>query len=437
MTRRLLFRKGVLMPEITVEIQKLVNGGQGLGFCEGTPAFAWNALPGETVSIKLTKKKKDFLEGVALRIQDPSPARIDPLEEHFMSCAPWQIMTFEHENHWKQEIAKETFRRVGGIEMPDFTITHDQDLFGYRNKMEYAFRADESTKAIRLAFHKRGSQELYPIDKCLLAKANINKAAQSVLDMLNRKKTSIGDLKSLVLRENNKGEVIASLFVRGEKFRLAMADICDDPITGFHVYVSEPRGHSTPVKPLHSQGNHFLTEELAGKIFRCAPLSFFQVNTSVFEKTLNRLGTLIGQDEELVDLYSGVGAIGISLANKSESCVLVEIDAEASSLARENIEINGLTNCTARTGSSENMLREITKNKTIIFDPPRAGLHPKVISRVVEVLPNKIIYLSCDVATQARDIKMLGAKYRVEFCELYNFFPRTPHIESLVVLEKD
>lgn len=409
-----------------------------MGFHDATPAFAWNALPGETVTINLTKKKKNYLEGVAVRIQDPSPARIDPEEDHFMSCSPWQIMTFAHENHWKQEIAKETFRRIGGVELPDVAIVHNQNLFGYRDKIEYGFFFDKYGKAISLAFYQRGSQELYPIDKCLLAKENINKAAKSVLAMLNKEKTSIGDLKSLVLRENGKGEVVASLFVTNEKFHLAMADICDDIIKGFHVYVSTYRnGLPAASKLLHSQGSHFLIEELAGKSFRCWPLSFFQINTGVFEKALARIATFVSEEDEIVDLYSGVGAIGISLADKVKSCVLVEIDSETSSLASENIKLNGLKNSTAHVGSSENMLHEISKNKTIIFDPPRAGLHPKVIGRVLEVLPDKLIYLSCDVATQARDIKMLSAQYKVTFCELYNFFPRTPHIESLVVLEKD
>jgi len=426
------------MNEITVEILKLVNGGQGLGFYDGKPVFAWNVLAGETAVIKLTKKKDNYLEGIAVRINDISPERVDPKEDHFMSCSPWQIMTFAHENHWKKEIAKETFKRLGAIELPDFEIVYDQNLFGYRNKIEYGFHANESGNAISLALHNRGATDLRPIDKCLLAKENINKAAINILARLNRENVSVGDLKSLILRENRSGLVVASLIVKNKDFQLPRSIICDDILTGFHVYFSNPSNHAPrPLKLLQSLGRDYITEEIAGKYFKCGPLSFFQVNIDIFAKTLSTIGTFIDDEEEIVDFYSGVGTIGISLSDKIKSCILVESDPEASSLAGANISINELKNFTNYGASSESMLSEIKKDRTIIFDPPRAGLQPKVVNKILETLPRKIIYLSCDAATQARDIKMLSQKYEVTFCELYNFFPRTPHIESLVVLKSN
>lgn len=426
------------MNEITVEIQKLVNGGQGLGFYDGKPVFAWNVLPGETAVIRLTKKKENYFEGIAIRINDISPERVDPEEDHFLSCSPWQIMTFAHENYWKKEIAKETFKRISGIELPDFKIVYDQNLFGYRNKTEYGFCVDAGGNAISLALHKRGTTDLYPIDKCLLVKENINKAATNVLAWLNREKVGVRDLKSLILRENRRGLVVASLMVTNESFQLPRGAVCDDILTGFHLYFSNPLNHApVPLKLPQSQGRNFITEEIEGKTFKCGPLSFFQVNTDIFAKTLSRIGAFVSDEEEIVDFYSGVGAIGITLGDKIRSGILVESDPEASSLAGENININELKNVTACGGSAEKMLSEIKKDKTIIFDPPRAGLHPKVVGKVLEILPRKIIYLSCDAATQARDLKMLSEKYAITFCELYNFFPRTPHIESLLVLKSE
>lgn len=425
------------MDEVTIEIKKLVNGGQGLGFCEGKPVFAWNALPGETATIKLTKEKKEYLEGIAIQINNTSPERIAPREDHFLSCSPWQIMTYAHENHWKKEIVKETFKKLGNIELNDFNIVSNEKVFGYRNKMEYGFHAENKRGPISFAFHKRGSNELYPIDCCLLAKENINIAALNILSQLNEENANMADLKSLILRENSKGRVTASIITTNKNFRFSKHVMDRNALTSFQIYYSNPKSPAhKPAKLLTTYGDDFIVEEIADKTFNCGPLGFFQVNVDIFEKTLSRINTLVDEGEEVVDFYSGVGSIGISLGDKVKNCVLVESDNEASKLARENIKINRLRNFTAQTGSAENLLSEISEGKTIIFDPPRAGLHPSVIRRLLEVLPGKVIYLSCDVATQARDIKLLSQKYDVKFCELYNFFPRTPHIESLVALEK-
>ena len=423
------------MNEVKVDILKLVNGGQGLGFHGGKPVFVWNALPGETAAIRLTGKKRKFLEGMAIRIDNASPERIDPEEEHFISCSPWQIMTFACENHWKKEIAKETFKRMSGIELPDFEIVHNEDLFGYRNKIEYGFCANKGGNAISLALHKRGAADRLPIDQCLLAKEHINKVALDLLERLNREKVDIGRLKSLILREDRGGLVFASLIVTDKKFHLPRSIACEDRLTGIHLYLSNPLS-SGPLSLglLQSRGNDFIIEELAGRKFKCAPLSFFQVNIDIFEEALSRISSFIGDADEVVDFYSGVGAIGIALGDKVKSVLLVENNRETAKLAGENIELNELKNVEARGGSSEDMLGEIKRERTVILDPPRAGLHPRMLEKLLEVLPRQVIYLSCDIATQARDLKMLKQKYEVGFCELYNFFPRTPHIESLLVL---
>lgn len=397
--------------------------------------FAWNALPGEIAEIETTKEKEKFLEGVAVRINARSAHRVDPQEDHFLSCSPWQIMTLAYENHWKKEIAKETYKRIGGLDLPDLDIVFDDNLFGYRNKAEYAFCVAPGGDKIRLAVHERGTTELRAIDTCLLAKAEINKTAVALLALLNKAKARVEDLKSLILRENGKGLVVATLIVVNEDFRLPPTAACDDTLRGLRVYFTNPK-RGPRLRLLESLGDDHLEEELAGKRFKCAPLGFFQINIDIFAKTLRKIGTFIESGDEIVDFYSGVGAIGIALGDQVKSCVLVENDREASGLAKENIEFNELRNFTARRGSAESMLSEIERDKTIIFDPPRAGLHPKVVAKILDVLPGRVIYLSCDTATQARDLKMLSQKYGVTFCELYNFFPRTPHIETLVILER-
>lgn len=424
------------MNEITVDILKLVNGGQGLGFHGGKPVFAWNALPGETAAVRLTGEKRKFLEGIAIRIDSASPDRIDPEEEHFISCSPWQIMTFACENHWKKAIARETFMRMGGVELPDYDVIHGDSLFGYRNKIEYGFCAGDGANAISLALHERGGPDRLPIVTCRLAKENMNKAALYLLERLNREETDVRELKSLILREDRGELVFASLIVANKDFRLPKSIVCQGDLTGIHVYFSDPSNLGLrSLSLLQSQGRDIIIEEVAGEKFRCAPLSFFQVNIDIFEEALSAIGSFVGDEDEVVDFYSGVGAIGIALGDKVKSCILIESNREAANLAGENIDLNELKNVESYSGNSEKMLSEIKKNRTIIFDPPRAGLHPKVLEKVMDVIPRQVIYLSCDIATQARDLKTLRQKYEVAFCQMYNFFPRTPHIESLLVLK--
>lgn len=425
------------MNEITVKIQKLVNGGQGLGFYNEKPVFAWNALPEETAVIKVTKNKGGLFEGIVARLIDASAERIEPEEDHFLSCSPWQIMTFACENRWKKAIAKETFQRLGGIELPDFDIVFNQNKFGYRNKIEYSFYPDDGNNELRLAFHERGTTRLHPIDRCLLAKAEINEAATEILSRLNTAARRTGSLKSLILRENGHRQVVASLIVTDKNFRLPDSVVGNDILAGFHIYFS---GSSAGVpgvpKLLQSWGDTFFTEEIGDRKFKCSPLSFFQINIGVFEKAITRIGTFVEKEDEIVDFYSGVGAIGITLADKAKNCILIEGNEESAKLAGENIKENGLNKTRVFAGNAEHMRDKIKKDTTIVFDPPRAGLHPKVVDRVLEILPRKIIYLSCDIATQARDTKLLSRHYALSFCEIYNFFPRTPHIESLLIFER-
>jgi 23S rRNA (uracil1939-C5)-methyltransferase len=156
----------------------------------------------------------------------------------------------------------------------------------------------------------------------------------------------------------------------------------------------------------------------------------------IFRQALRDIYSFLTNNEKIVDFYSGVGLISLPIAAKNKKITLVDVNREAIEFARENIKINNLTNCEAVCSSAESVVDFITSDKTIIFDPPRAGLDKIIIERIIEMLPEKIIYLSCDPATQARDLGKLKDFYNIKFFKLYNFFPRTPHIESLIILFK-
>ncbi len=413
------------MPE-TVEITKLVHGGQGLGeLADGRKVFVWNALPGETVSVELSRSKKSYAEGQAVEVIKASPDRIEPKEQNYLATSPWQIMDFAVENHWKQEITRELFTQAG-VKLPKFSLQTDDNQFHYRNKMEYSFWGDDD--GIHLALYNRGSHQKQIVEGSALAVPALDAGAQAVLKALPAN-TRAGDLKTIIVRCSQKGEVAAALYVKREDFyKLELPQ----GIKGLRVYYSNPKSPaSVRTKLLYELGDANLEDNLLGKPFHYDVDSFFQVNVPVFVLALKRMKEFAGE-AHLLDMYAGVGSIGLSLAKKSVD--LVESDPATAAMAEINAKNSGLKASVSQV-ASEKTLDYITKEKPVIFDPPRAGLHDDVTDRVSEAQPPKIIYLSCNPATQARDIAKLQDKYKITDFEVFNFFPRTPHIESLVVLQ--
>jgi 23S rRNA (uracil1939-C5)-methyltransferase len=248
----------------------------------------------------------------------------------------------------------------------------------------------------------------------VLAKEEINRFARQVLDALRRHRIPEQALKTLVLRANSGGKTLGALFVKDENMDAgALGADCPE---GLSVFFSEPRrSASVPTRLLFRSGDERLTEELTVPEGKAAVpltmglLSFFQVNVEVFQTALRDMTPFL-EGADLLEYYSGVG---------------------------ENIRAQGLEGrYEARAVPAEKMREELRPERTVLLDPPRAGLHPKLLKRVTEVLPGRIVYLSCNIKTQARDVRELLQSYDVIFSRLYNFFPRTPHIESLLVLEK-
>ncbi len=416
-----------------IKIEKLVFGGQALGTMEdGRKIFIWNALPGEEVEVEIIKKKKNFIEATATNIIKASPDRIPATESHYLSCSPWQIMTAEAENHEKINVAKEVFQKIGGFSLPDdIQITSDENIYHYRNKIEYSFW--EVDGVTHPAFYDRGGHYRNPIEPCQLASKEINETTQIILDWINQSKLPQRIFKTVVVRSNQAGETVAALFIKDEIEIIAPPKLTGN-FVGLQIYYSDPRcPASRPDKLLYSEGQDYLIENIKGVNLKYGLLSFFQVNAPIFTAALNDIEEHLPKNLDLIDLYSGVGSISLPLKRPT---TLVEINDEAVNYANDNINLNKLKNCEAILKPAEKATDVITSDKLLIVDPPRAGMHDDVVSKILEVKPPQIIYLSCDLATQARDIAKLLPQYKIKFAKLYNFFPRTPHIESLIILEK-
>ncbi|HET7320148.1 MAG TPA: TRAM domain-containing protein [Candidatus Saccharimonadales bacterium] len=410
-----------------VKITKLVHGGQGLGeLGDGRKVFVWNALPGEKVRARVIKKKRSYAEAIAEEILEPSKERIAPKEENYLATSPWQIMTFKAENKYKKQIVEELFAHEK-VKLPKFgEAASDGNEWHYRNKMEYSFWGDND--GLHLALHQRGSHGKQIVTGSQLAMPAIDAAANAICAQLSKMNARAGDLKTIVVRCSQKGEVVAALFTKLQKFKqLGLTP----EVKGLRVYYSNPKSPaSVPTKLLYEVGDVLLHDDLLGKGFTYDVDSFFQVNIPVFKQALRRIQEHCAEPD-ITDMYAGVGSIGLSVA--SDAVDLVELDSATSKMAGVNASASGLTTRVIET-STEQALDYITADRPVIFDPPRAGLHDKVVERVLEAKPPKVIYLSCNPATQARDLSKLQQAYKIEFFETYNFFPRTPHIEALAVL---
>jgi 23S rRNA (uracil1939-C5)-methyltransferase len=412
-----------------VQITKLVHGGQGLGtMVDGRKVFVWNALPGETVGIRVIKQKRSYVEAIAESIIVPSSERVEPKEANYLATSPWQIMTIEAENKYKKMIVMELFAHEHvAIPEPANTIFVG-DEYGYRNKMEYSFWGDE--KGLHLALYQRGSHGKQIVTGSSLAIPAVDAAANSILFELNKLAVRAGDLKTIIIRVNQRGEAVASLFVKTKTFHELPLPVA---LKGLRVYHSNPKSPaSVPTKLLYECGSVQLEDMLLGEPFLYDVDSFFQVNIPVFETALKHIKA--GLNEPAVtDMYAGVGSIGLSVAR--ESVDLIELDPATAEMARSNARASQLITNVIES-FSEKVLEYIVADKPVIFDPPRAGLHDKIVDHVLEVLPPKIVYLSCNPATHARDLAKLQTNYDIAQFELFNFFPHTPHIETLAILHR-
>lgn len=410
-----------------IHLQKFVHGGQVLAVDEdGKKLLVWGGLPGELVDVKIIKKKRSYQEGIVSVVHQPSSERVSPKEpESYLSTSPWQIVSWSAENEAKQAILEETFSREGVKDIPWEQFYDGTQRYGYRNKIEIGFWGDD--EGLHLAHFVRGTHGKQKVQENALAMPQTNKAAQDIRDELRRLNIWAGDLKTVIIRSSQKGATVAALFIKKQKdfsdFQLPKS------LHGMDVYFSEPKSPaSVPTRKIYSYGDTRMTDTLQGIEISYDVLSFFQVNLAVFEQVLKKISALIGSSSA-VDFYSGVGAIGIPVGAR----VLVESDTSNAAMARTNV---GSRTIKVVAVASEKALEHITNKDILIVDPPRAGLHSHVIERILEVQPPQIIYLSCNPSTQARDVTLLHDHYKVELAQGYNFFPRTPHIESLIVLDR-
>ena len=429
----------------TLRLEKIVGGGQAIGTLDdGRKAFVWGGLPKELVTIRVTKKKSHFVEGIVTEIIEESPERITPKDENsYLSTSPWQIMPMSSEQSYKASLIEEAFL-LHDIALPEkIKVFSDGVEFNYRNKVEFSWFGDKTNddekETLDLAFFKRGGKGKVIVDGTSLAHPSINKLAIEIRDLLREKPIVARQLKTLLIRSDQQGNAVWQLYVKDKIENL----ISDDEAkllsaAGGEIIYSDPKSPASRItERLNKFGDTTLSDTILGVAFNYACEGFFQVNIPVYEKALSDMKAWINCNEKLpiLDLYSGVGTIGLTIGG--DDVTLVEINEHAVAEMQRNIAKLNRPSAKAILAPSEKSLECITGEQIVIVDPPRAGLHADVTNRLLETEPPRIIYLSCNPVTQARDVSLLQEKYKIVHHQGYNFFPRTPHIEHLVVLDKN
>lgn len=469
-------------------LETIVGGGQTMGALpDGKKCFVWGGLPGETVRVKLTKQKASYTEAVVVEVINEAPERIQPRDPgSYLSTSPWQIMDFASEQRHKADLIHEAFH-LHHVALPSRTeVFTDGKQFAYRNKVEFSWYSEVQTKdtngaaeknserqleskslfgdtratssdTLDLAFYRRGSKGKIVVNGTNLARPEINELARAIRNLLRTKPVSARNLKTLLIRTDQQGGCVWQLYLKDEIDNLITPEEAAIlPAQGGEIIYSNPKSPASVItKRLAAFDNTSLTDTILGTPFTYACEGFFQVNIPVYEQALRDMQRWVTTESsdssekiwlreasgpelfsevvrESVDLYSGVGTIGLTIGG--DNVTLVEINEHAVREMRRNIAQLG-KKAQAVLAPSEQALDYITSNKIIIVDPPRAGLHAKVIATLLQQQPPRIIYLSCNPVTQARDVALLLEKYRIVHARGYNFFPRTPHIESLVVLD--
>jgi 23S rRNA (uracil1939-C5)-methyltransferase len=411
--------------------------------------FVQGAIPGDRVRAVVTKRKRGYGEARLTEVLEPSPERIAPVADH--PGAPWQVLPYERQLAVKQEQVADALTRIGhldGFALDDIVPAVEQ--WRYRNKLEYSFGTGEDGGLV-CGFHAPGSWErIEPLDDCLLATQRGNAAREQVLAWARDqgltaqdRRTREGLLRNLVVREGRRtGELQVRLVVAPgdvDVDSLERAVDCDSLLVTRTDAVSE----STDGEHELVSGAAKLHEELGGLRFAISPTAFFQTNTEMAE----RLYAVAGEHaalkgwERLFDLFCGIGTVGLSLGGRAGELWGVEVVEEAVADAIENARANERTNASFFAGDVRLAMRELVERAgrpdVLVVDPPRAGLSQKIVRRIIEASPRRIVYVSCNPTTLAPNAAQLTeAGYALRRVSPVDMFPQTPHIECVALLER-
>lgn len=460
------FFENVLIEDIGAE-------GNAIARLNNMVIFIPMAIPGDLTDIQIIRKRKKYMEGRIINIHKYSEKRVEPVCEHFYICGgcKWQHLSYSDQLYYKEKQLIDALKRIGKVDLPqtEAIIGADKTLF-YRNKLEYTFSSnkwftkeeinsgEEFQQSNSAGFHLPGRYDkVLDIKKCWLQNEPGNQIRNFVREYGENRKLSFynikehtGFLRNLIIRNSSLNELMV-IMIFGEENKketeLLMNNI-NEKFPGINslLYAVNLKKNDSlfDQEIICFSGKNYITEKLEDLEFKIGPKSFFQTNTAQALKLYQKVrefAQLTGS-EIVYDLYTGTGSIATFIAAYAQKVIGIESVPEAIMDAEYNSKINKIKNTHFYNGDIKNILNEtfILKHgrpDLIITDPPRAGMHNDVVQAIINASPSRIIYISCNPATQARDISVLAGTYKVTKVQPLDMFPHTRHIESIVVLEKN
>jgi len=453
-----------------VTIENIGAEGKALARVGEMVVFTKYAIPGDVVDLQVTKKRKKYQEAFVSKFHEYSKDRVDPFCEHFGVCGgcKWQLLPYNKQLFYKQNQVENQLKRIGKIELPEIApILGSANETFYRNKLEFtfsnkrwlSFEEIESNAEIKdsdaLGFHIPGLfDKIITINKCWLQPEPSNKIRNFIYKYaVNNKleffdiREQVGFLRNLIIRMSSTGEtmIIVSFYKEDETARINLLDAVKNefPEITSLLYVINTKGNDTitdqNIKLFY--GREFILEEMEGLKFKIGPKSFYQTNSAqaynLYKVARDYCG--LSGSEIVYDLYTGTGTIANFIANKAKKVIGIEYVPEAIEDAKENSLLNNIDNTSFYAGDMKlvldnNFVQQNGQPDVIITDPPRAGMHADVIQTLLNISPNRIVYVSCNPATQARDLALLKEKYDVVDIQPVDMFPQTAHVENVAKL---
>jgi len=439
---------------VRLKIDDLAFGGKGVAKIDGYVVLVEGGLPGDVVDAYLYKVKSNYAEGRVDKLIEPSPHRIVPACEHFDYCGgcKWQNLEYSIQKKYKENQLKEALIHIGNIpEPPVEPIISAHKIYYYRNKMEFSFHAGDNNETL-LGLHRAGRyQDVFQLSKCHLQSETSNE----IVNFVRQRSIELeippyhireheGCLRFLVIRDGKfTGQTLVNL-VTGICDTDTVKKLCeeignrfDEVVSVSHTINSKKASIAKGDREAIFYGSDHIHERLGEKEYRISSNSFFQTNSYQAQRLYDIAVELAQPDklDRMIDLYTGTGTIAIYFANLVKEVVGVETVAEAVADAEINARLNNITNSSFIAADVEQYLRAAADNNEkydlMVVDPPRAGCHPKAIKSILKIMPQKIVYISCNPATLARDVaSLIEGGYRLERAVPIDLFPHTYHIES-------
>lgn len=455
-----------------VTIESVAAEGKAVAHVDGQVLFVEFAVPGDVVDVKVFKKKKNYMEGFVLNLVSPSPHRLEPFCPHFGVCGgcKWQPLPYSMQLEAKRQQVYDQLVRIGHLDVPEIlpTLPSPKTEY-YRNKLEFTasdkrwLYKDEDPETISpedrigLGFHVgKFFDKVLDIKDCHLQSEPSNAIRLFIKDFCIKNglefyniRGNFGFFRSMFVRTTRRGEVMLILCFNydDKKKREAILDAVSERfpeiVSLYYVVNSKLNDSIADQSCILYKGSEVIYEEMEGLRFRIGPKSFYQTNSLQAERlySVARDFAALKGDEIVYDLYTGTGTIAQFIAARARKVVGIEYVPEAIADARVNAEANGINNCVFYAGDMKDVLspafiEENGRPDVIILDPPRAGIHPDVAKVILDAAPDRMVYVSCNPASQARDLAIFSEKYKITAVQPVDMFPHTQHVENVCALER-